>query len=136
MLRDAARSGPATDPQSEVADAGDRIRPGRRTPRTAIAIALAAGLPMIGHAQSRSPAGEAINAEATLPKLEVSADEPGAEADYRTSETRTATRTDTPLRDVPQSITVIPQQLISDQSMQSMADVVRYVPGVGMAQGE
>jgi catecholate siderophore receptor len=31
---------------------------------------------------------------------------------------------------------VIPQQLIADQRMQSMADVVRYVPGVGMGSGE
>jgi catecholate siderophore receptor len=48
----------------------------------------------------------------------------------------TATKTLTPLRDVPQSVTVITQRMISDQGMQSMADVVRYVPGVGMAQGE
>lgn len=48
----------------------------------------------------------------------------------------TATRTDTPLRDVPQAVTVVSRDAITDQSMQSMADVVRYVPGVGMAQGE
>jgi catecholate siderophore receptor len=48
----------------------------------------------------------------------------------------TATRTLTPLRDVPQSVTIISRNTIADQSMQSMADVVRYVPGVGMGQGE
>ena len=48
----------------------------------------------------------------------------------------TATKTDTLLRDVPQSFTVITRDLIADQRMQSMADIVRYVPGVGMAQGE
>lgn len=48
----------------------------------------------------------------------------------------TATKTLSPLRDVPQSVTVIPRDVIADQSMQSMADVVRYVPGVGMGQGE
>ena len=48
----------------------------------------------------------------------------------------TATKTLTPLRDVPQSVTVITRGMIAEQSMQSMADVVRYVPGVGMAQGE
>jgi catecholate siderophore receptor len=47
-----------------------------------------------------------------------------------------ATRTDTPLRDVPQSVTVVSRELIADQTMRSMADVVRYIPGVGMAQGE
>jgi catecholate siderophore receptor len=48
----------------------------------------------------------------------------------------TATRTETPLRDVPQAVSVITRTLIADQRMGSMADVVRYVPGVGMAQGE
>lgn len=45
-------------------------------------------------------------------------------------------RTTTPLLNVPQSITVVTQDLIRDQSMQNMADVVRYVPGITMAQGE
>jgi catecholate siderophore receptor len=45
-------------------------------------------------------------------------------------------RTDTPVRDVPQAITTLTRDLIADQTMNSMADVVNYVPGVGMAQGE
>jgi catecholate siderophore receptor len=48
----------------------------------------------------------------------------------------TATKTSTPLRDVPQAISTIDRDFISDTSMRSMADVVNYVPGVGMAQGE
>ena len=48
----------------------------------------------------------------------------------------TATKTDTPLRDVPQSVTVITRDVIAQQSMQGVADVVRYVPGIGIAQGE
>jgi len=58
------------------------------------------------------------------------------DVDYSATRTSTATKTDTPLRDVPQSITVITDELIRDQSMQSMGDVVRYVPGVSMGQGE
>ncbi|MFN2565998.1 MAG: TonB-dependent siderophore receptor [Gemmatimonadaceae bacterium] len=50
--------------------------------------------------------------------------------------TSTATKTPTPLRDVPQSVTTVPRDLITDLSMQSMADVVRLVPGVTMGQGE
>jgi catecholate siderophore receptor len=41
-----------------------------------------------------------------------------------------------PVRDLPQSIAVVSRALIDDQAMQSMADVVRYIPGIGMAQGE
>jgi len=55
---------------------------------------------------------------------------------YRAQSTTTATKTDTPLRDVPQAVTVITDELIRDQAMQTMADVVRYVPGVTMGQGE
>ncbi|MBC7656988.1 MAG: TonB-dependent siderophore receptor [Frankiaceae bacterium] len=58
------------------------------------------------------------------------------EPHYTAGRSRTASKTGTPLIDTPQSITVITQQLIRDQAMQGMADVVRYVPGVGMAQGE
>ena len=60
----------------------------------------------------------------------------GQRATYQSPSTRTATKTHTPLRDVPQAVTVISGKLISDQAMRGMADVVRYVPGVGMAQGE
>jgi catecholate siderophore receptor len=54
----------------------------------------------------------------------------------RVAAVSSAMKTPTPLRDIPQSISVIPAALIADQRMQSMADVVRYMPGVGMAQGE
>jgi catecholate siderophore receptor len=50
--------------------------------------------------------------------------------------TRTATKTDTPLRDVPQAISVVSRQAMRDLNMTSMGDVVRYIPGVGYAQGE
>jgi catecholate siderophore receptor len=55
---------------------------------------------------------------------------------YLQTATTSATRTLTPLRDVPQSITVVTQELMKDQVMSSMADIVRYVPGVTAAQGE
>ena len=55
---------------------------------------------------------------------------------YATPRSTTATKTDIPLRDTPQSVSVVTRSLIADQSMQSMSDVARYVPGVIMAQGE
>ncbi len=57
-------------------------------------------------------------------------------AGYQVIATNTATKTPTPLIDVPQSITVVSRDLIKDQLMMSMADVVRYVPGITMATGE
>jgi catecholate siderophore receptor len=55
---------------------------------------------------------------------------------YRVLKTRSLTKTDTPLRDVPQSVSIITRDLIADQQMSSLADVARYVPGVTMGQGE
>ena len=55
---------------------------------------------------------------------------------YAATASRTATKTDTPLRDTPQAATVLTRAFIADQSMQSMADAVRFMPGITMAQGE
>ena len=55
---------------------------------------------------------------------------------YAATSSRTSTKTDTPLRDTPQAATVLTRAFIADQSMQSMADAVRYMPGITMAQGE
>jgi catecholate siderophore receptor len=55
---------------------------------------------------------------------------------YQVGAISSATRTLTPLRDVPQSVTVATQELIKDQAMVSIGDVVRYVPGIAAHQGE
>jgi catecholate siderophore receptor len=59
-----------------------------------------------------------------------------AASEYELAAVTTATRTPTRLRDVPQAISVVTRTLIDDQRMMNMGDVVRYMPGVGMAQGE
>ncbi len=46
------------------------------------------------------------------------------------------TKTSTPLRDVPQAVTVVTRELMQDQLMSTIGDVVRYVPGVVLHQGE
>jgi catecholate siderophore receptor len=56
--------------------------------------------------------------------------------DYLTDAVVSATKTLTPLRDVPQSITVVTKEQIQDQLMQSIGDVVRYTPGLSVHQGE
>ncbi len=57
-------------------------------------------------------------------------------AGYAVDSSRTATKTDTLLRDTPQSVTVVTSEQIEDQAVRSMEDAMRYVPGVGFAQGE
>ena len=55
---------------------------------------------------------------------------------YGVSSVNTATKTLTPLRDIPQSISVVTKEQIRDQSMSSVTDVVTYVPGITSHQGE
>ena len=57
-------------------------------------------------------------------------------AGYLIPASSSATKTLTPLSDVPQSITIVTQEQIKDQLMTSIGDVVRYVPGVTAIQGE
>jgi catecholate siderophore receptor len=59
-----------------------------------------------------------------------------ADGGYRATDSRTATRTDTPLINVPQSVTVVTVRNIQDRSANSIADAVAYVPGVQSSQGE
>jgi catecholate siderophore receptor len=56
--------------------------------------------------------------------------------EYGMAAISSATKTMTALRDIPQSIAVVPRQQITDQSMTSVGDVVRYIPGVSAHQGE
>ncbi len=76
----------------------------------------------------------ADSAVTTLPSIQVTASDDSNR--YAAASTSTATKTNTLLRDVPQSISVITNQLIQDQSIRSIGDAIRYVPGVGVSQGE
>lgn len=52
------------------------------------------------------------------------------EGGYVVDNATTATRTDTPIRDVPQSIQVITQQVLEDQNVTNFQDALRNVAGV------
>ncbi len=55
---------------------------------------------------------------------------------YRTILTTTGTKTETPILDVPQSISVVTREQLDDQAIRSMSALVRLVPGVSAGQGE
>lgn len=95
----------------------------RLTP-TQIALAVAATL---------SASSAFANDSQVLPQVNVQA---AAVQGYIQATSSTATKTDTLLRDTPQSITVITRELMNDQAMTSMADAIRYVPGIVTSQGE
>jgi catecholate siderophore receptor len=59
-----------------------------------------------------------------------------ATAGYRGPTTITSIKTGTSLIEVPQSVTVVTRELMTDQLMSSVGDVARYVPGLSVHQGE
>ena len=115
--------------------------------RTASAIALAAGLTgapaWAAQPELASAAGFSHRSDIPADDLPGSDEQPqapiivtGERGQYGAGRTSGATRTDTPLQDVPQSVSVMSETQIEDQNLRSVADVLRYVAGATAAQGE
>jgi catecholate siderophore receptor len=60
----------------------------------------------------------------------------GVSEGYVATNSVTATKTDTPLLNIPQTINVVTREQLEDQAHHSLADVLRYVPGTTVGQGE
>ncbi|MFT3720583.1 TonB-dependent siderophore receptor [Pseudorhodoferax sp.] len=83
------------------------------------------------------PAQAVPAAPTALPPITVRADAPAAERRYYASPDAPAlTRSGLPLQDTPASLTVLPRDAIEDLAAESLAELLRYVPGIGTAQGE
>src|SRR5262249_6191290 len=50
--------------------------------------------------------------------------------------TSSATKINTPIVNIPQSLSVVTKEFIADNAFQNLTDVTRYVPGVDVHQGE
>ncbi|MDH4653410.1 TonB-dependent siderophore receptor [Pseudomonas sp. JG-B] len=55
---------------------------------------------------------------------------------YKATESRSGLKIDAPLRDIPQTVNVVPESVIKDQGAQSMEDVLKNVPGIGLSNGD
>ena len=60
----------------------------------------------------------------------------GQQVKYGVKSTSTATRTETDVRDIPQALTTVTGQQISDQQLRSVGDLLLYVPGASYGGGE
>jgi catecholate siderophore receptor len=88
-------------------------------------------------ANSQTPRPDSTKADSTAQKLKtVEVQAKKSRSRYGGDYTRTATKSSALIRDVPQSIATVNNALVRDHGMKSMADVVRYVPGISMGQGE
>jgi catecholate siderophore receptor len=129
---------PAASPVPVIAVTNERgefvvaLAPGRYT-----VTALADGFEPISQVvEVGARPGAPLRLQLTIAALRETVTVTAPPAGYDVAAVTSSTKTVTPLRDVPQSVTVVTRQLIQDQLMMSVADVVRYVPGIAAHQGE
>ncbi|KQP37010.1 TonB-dependent siderophore receptor [Pseudorhodoferax sp. Leaf274] len=79
---------------------------------------------------------EAATTPTVLPPVTVRAPAFTDAPAYTSTAAPALTRSGTPLQELPQSLTVLTQDFIADLAVQNIAELLRYVPGVGAAQGE
>lgn len=94
--------------------------------------ATALTLIMLCQAQLFANSMDEADAGAASPTIVVTGQLDG----YRALDSSSATKTNTPLLDVPQAVSVITAQQVQDLQIRSIADLVRFTPGVSSGQGE
>src|SRR3954468_10305363 len=97
-----------------------------------VSAGFAAGLAAPASAAEPSAAAAAAAAEVEAEPIVVT----GARDAYTVKESSIATRTPTDLKDVPQAVSIVTGEQIDDQALRSIGDVMRYVPGAVISQGE
>jgi catecholate siderophore receptor len=109
-------------PPPETRRRSSRLSPARRSDRTS--------------QRSRSQVARQNDSPAQpKPFGESQAARTGTSGVYANS-TSAATKTNTPLVNIPQTVNVLTREFITDQSFQSLTEATRYVPGVAIHQGE
>jgi catecholate siderophore receptor len=96
--------------------------------KTPLALMLALTYPTLVHAQ----VGDAAESAMSIVTVTGTAEADG----YNAVKSSSATKTDAPLRDIPQTVNVVPQALLRDQGARSLQDALKNVPGIGMSTGD
>jgi catecholate siderophore receptor len=80
------------------------------------------------------PATAAEEAAKVLPEVQVQGQ--SESGDYNPGVTSTGAKTPTPIRDVPQSVTVVNREVMESQGAVTLKDALRNVPGITISSGE
>src|SRR5262245_53881650 len=105
-------------------------KPQRVVPLSLRAATLALAFGAV-HAQEAKKPDVPKPSEASLPEIKATATR---ERDNGTSSA--GAKFDTPVRDIPQSITVIDRKMLDSQAAASLKDSLRNVPGITLGAGE
>jgi catecholate siderophore receptor len=101
----------------------------RRVLGTTCLACLLGACPALAQAPAAPPAQR--QEDITLPGVDVR----GRRDEYKTEQSELF-RLPTPLQDTPQSITVVPQQIMREEAVFSLRDALRNVTGISLAAGE
>ncbi len=114
------------------------IEVGRAVARRAAGVARTAVRAAVGAPATSPPAtSEPVTAPASFAAPgETFGRGPTGVVGYVAAGTSTATKTNTPIMSIPQSITILTKQQLQDRGSQSLGQALTYVPGVTVAQGE
>lgn len=104
----------------------------RRTLAPLFGVAALGIMPNAGWAAAETSAPAANNGSISLPDIDINSSQV---TPYKTERASSA-KIGAPLLDAPQSITVVPQQVIQEQNAQSLQEVLRNVPGITFMSGE
>jgi catecholate siderophore receptor len=127
QLPEAARAANAQGTQDQA-----QSTPASQTPNTPSSV----NLPKISVRGSKRAPRRAARVAPVAPRPVPPVTNAGGDVGYHAESTSSGTKTNTPLRDIPQSITVVTKQEIQDLGAQRLEDVAHYVPGVNWHQGE
>ncbi len=106
------------------------------SPREGLVFAVASAAASGQQTQTPQPETEQPASETQPEQPSAESDEPielvvtGEQDGYRVPNASVGTKIDTPLRDIPQAIQVIPQQVLKDQQVTNLGEAVRNVSGV------
>jgi catecholate siderophore receptor len=100
-----------------------------RNAHSALALALAASAASLNIPTTEAAEGGA--AESAGPEIVVT-----AQKDGYAPKTTTAAKIPAELRDIPQTIDVVPEEVLRDQRSLSIQDALKNVPGVGLSHGD
>ncbi|MBI2744067.1 MAG: TonB-dependent siderophore receptor [Burkholderiales bacterium] len=101
--------------------------------KSRLALLIALGLQQslhTAHAQNATPADSG-----SLGEIRIS-DSRESGPTYNPLTAVSATKIEAPLRNIPQTVNVVPQAILRDQAARSMQDVLKTVPGVGLSTGD
>jgi catecholate siderophore receptor len=127
------------------------MAPRFRLKQSVLSAAVLAALAASAQGQT-TPSREPAEPEATRPQpalpgpVAQASDKPGVtvlpevkvegESAKQKNETRSGTRTETPLRDIPQFINTVPETVLKQQGATTLQDALRNVPGISYAAPE